>query len=421
MKKTEFFGEILGLTRPWSVEDVRFSSESKEVEIRVGHRAKVRFPCPECGTRLSVHDHGPVRAWRSMDTGSHVTWVLARVPRVHCPFDGKRQVRVPWSSSHSRFTLAFERRAIDVLRETSVTGGTRLLRISWDEAWHFMERAVARGRLAKKKTIVPYLGVDEKAIAKGHAYFTIVSDLRRGTVEYVTQGRKRESLDEYYGSLTAEQLQGIVAVAMDMWGAYVDSTVQHVPEASGKIVFDRFHVMKHMNAALDAVRKREHRFLSAQGNETLKKTKYLWLYAEENRPAHYRQWFAQLKRQNLDTGRAFAIKECLRELWEYRSLGWAQRHWKHWHHWATHSRLPEVVAVAKTLRAHLPNVLTYFAHRITNATSEGVNSKIQGIKKTPTGIAIAITSRPRSISTAAASTSTPKRMMADKHKSYSIR
>jgi transposase len=295
---------------------------------------------------------------------------------------GIRRVGVPWALPGSRFTIAFEHHAIDVLLEADVLGSTRLLRISWDEAWNLMERAVERGLRAKKRRVIAHLGVDEKAVAKRHRYVTLVCDLDRATVEYIGDDRKQASLDAYYQSLSKKQLAGIEAVAMDMWDPFIASTVTHVPNGRTKIVFDRFHIMKHMTEAVDQVRKGEHRRLQAEGDETLKRTKYLWLYSEENLPESSREKFAALRALCLKTGRAWAIKESLRDLWGYRRKGWALRHWKHWYFWATHSRLQPVVKVARMIHGHLDNVLTYFDHRITNATSEGLNSKIQTIKKT---------------------------------------
>ena len=95
----------------------------------------------------------------------------------------------PWKAR--RFSLAFEKHAIDTLLEADVLGATRLLRISWDEAWGIMERAVQRGLQAKKRRIIRYLGTDEKAVAKGHTYITLVSDLERGTVEFIADDRKK--------------------------------------------------------------------------------------------------------------------------------------------------------------------------------------------------------------------------------------
>ena len=319
-----------------------------------------------------------------------MTWLHAVLPRVACPEHGIRRVRVPWASSGSRFTVAFERHAIDVLLETDVLGGARLLRISWDEAWSVMERAVTRGLRAKRRRVIAHLGVDEKAVAKRHRYVTLVCDLDRSTVEYIGDDRKQTSLDAYYQSLSKKPLAGIKAVAMDMWDPFVASTVAHVPDGKNKIVFDRFHIMQHMLEAVDDVRKWEHGLLRAEGDETLKGTKYLWLFTEENLPEPSRERFAALRSLHLKTGRSWAIKESLRDLWSYKSKGWALRHWKHWYFWATHSRLKSVVRVAKMIQGHLDNVLTYFDHRITNATSEGLNWKIQTVKKTLMAFAIGI-------------------------------
>ena len=391
MRDIDLFTKLLVLQRPWSVERVQIDEEANSVEVFLHHRRNARFRCPECGVILPLYDHVPPRRWRHLDHGSWMTRLHARIPRVACLLHGIRQVRVPWALPGARFSLAFEGHAIHTLLEADVLGASRLLRISWDEAWGIMERAVGRGLKAKKQRIIARLGVDEKAVAKRHQYFTLVSDLDRGTVEFIAEGRKIASLDAYYESLTVRQKAGIRAVAMDMWEPFITSTWKHLPRAWEKIVFDRFHVMKHMTEAVDDVRKAEHRRLQAQGDDTLKRTKYLWLFSQENLPEKHAERFAQLKAMNLKTGRAWAIKESLRALWAYRRKGWAKRFWKKWYHWATHSRLKPVVEVARMLKRHLANVLSYCDHRITNAASEGLNSKIQGVKKTPMAFAIAST------------------------------
>jgi transposase len=391
MRDIDLFTKLLTLERPWSVERINLDAEANTIEVCLQHRRKARFPCPECGVLLPLYDHIAPRRWRHLDHGSWMTWLQARLPRVSCLLHGTRQVRVPWALPGARFSLAFERHAIDTLLEADVLGAARLLRISWDEAWGIMERAVERGHQAKKRRIIARLGVDEKAVAKRHRYVTLISDLDRGTVEFIADDRKIASLDAYYESLTVRQLAGIRAVAMDMWEPFITSTWKYVPRAWAKIVFDRFHIMQHMTKAVDDVRKAEHRRLQAGGDQTLKGTKYFWLFSEENLPEKYAERFALLKALNLKTGRAWAIKESLRALWGYRRKGWAKRFWKQWYHWATHSRLKPVVKVARMLKSHLTNVLTYCDHRITNATSEGLNSKIQTVKKTPTVSAIAST------------------------------
>lgn len=404
MRTTELYRHLLDLRAPWRVERVAISPQEKRIEVEVRHRAGACFPCPECGLELPAYDHVAARAWRHLDSGAYRTLVRARIPRVGCLWHGVRQARLPWALPRSQFTTAFEGWAIDVLRETDVLGATRLLRISWDEAWGIMERAVERGQRAKRQRVLPRLGVDEKAIAKGHRYFTVVSDLDGGTVEYVGDERTYASLAGFYRSLSPEQLAGIEAVAMDMWEPFISATQAHVPGAASKIVFDRYHVMTHMVEAVDTVRKAEHKALRALGDETLSGTKYLWLYSEENLPEQHAQWFAALRGLHLKTARAWAIKESLRDLWRYQRRGWAERHWRRWYFWATHSRLQPVLKVARTLSRHLPNVLTYFEHRITNALSEALNGQIERVKKTLTASETGSTSRWPSTSTAAAST-----------------
>lgn len=388
MRDIDFVAKLLRLKRPWKVSRVSISPEEKEIEVWLEHRRGAKFACPECCLPLPIYDHVATRRWRHLDHGGCRTWLHARIPRVYCLEHGARQAAVPWALPGSRFTTPFEGHAIDVLLETDVLGGARLLNLSWDEAWHLMERAVERGQQRKKRRVIPFLGVDEKAVARRHQYVTLVCDLKRGTVEYLAENREKTSLDAYYASLSKKQLAGIQAVAMDMWDPYIASTRAHVPDGERKIVFDRFHIMKHMNEAVDAVRRQENRLLLEEDIDVLKGTKFLWLFAEENVPENMADRFAFVRDLNLKTGRAWAIKEALRDLWSYRRKGWAELYWKQWYFWATHCRLKPVTKVARMIHNHLENVLTYFDHRITNAVSEGLNSKIQTVKKTPMGIAI---------------------------------
>lgn len=385
MESKELYRHLLGISEPWTVEQVNLDMARGQVDVSVGHAKGARFPCPECGQELAVYDHSAKRIWRHLDSCQFMTYLHARPPRVACPEHGVRQARMPWADVSSRFTHLFEALAINVLLAATVERAAGLLRISWDQAWHLMARAVGRGRAAKGQALPKQLGVDEKAIAKGHQYMTIVCDLDEATVEYIGDERKEESLAAYFTALGPERCAGIEAISLDMWPAFINACRAHVPGADDKMVFDRFHIMQHVGRGVDRVRKQEHKALTAQGNDTLARSKYLWLYNAENIPEAARERFDQIKRENLKTGRAWALKESLRELWSYRSLGWAKRFWQRWYNWATHSRLPAMIEAAKLLARHLPNVLTYFKHRITNAVAEGLNSKIATIQKRACG------------------------------------
>jgi transposase len=381
MQDTELYRYLLGIEPPWIVDRIKLDLENQRVDVWASHEEGLRWPCPECGVLVPLYDHASERIWRHLDSCQFKTFLHARAPRVNCTEHGVRQVPLPWADTKARFTLLFERLAIDVLRECDVLGATRILRISWDEAWHILERAVERGLLAKEKRIGARIGVDEKSIGKGHTYMTLVCDLEASTVEYIAEDRKQTSLDGYFQGLFQEQKEGIEAVAMDIWDPYIASTRTHLDQAEDKIVFDRYHLMTHMGKAVDEVRKKEHRALKEGGHETLTGSKYLWLYAEENLPEKHEERFSVLKKMKLKTARAWAIKESLRDLWNYTRRGWAHHHFQKWYFWATHSRLEPVIETTRMIHKYLHNVLTYFIHPITNAVTEGLNSKIQTIKK----------------------------------------
>jgi len=381
MRDIELYRHVLGLESPWTVARVDLGVKEQRVDVWAEHRDGHRWACPECGTELPLYDHAKERAWRHLDTCQFLTYLHARPPRVTCPTHGVRQVRLPWAEPQARFTALFERLAIDVLKETDVRGATRILRISWDEAWHLIERAVRRGQQAKVARVPARLGVDEKAAAKGQQYVTIVCDVDEGTVEYIADDRKQSSLDGYFTQWSEAERTGIAAIAIDMWEPYVQSVLAHVPGGAEKIVFDKFHIMSHVGKAVDTVRKQEHRALREAGDESLTGTKYLWLYRGQNVPDKHEKRLTGLLQRPLQTARAWMIKETLNDIWNYHRVGWARGFWRRWYFWATHSRLVPIVKAAKTIQRHLPNVLTYFTHRITNAVAEGLNSKIQTIKK----------------------------------------
>lgn len=385
MESKELYRHLLGLSEPWTVERVDLNMARQHVDVYVKHPGGTRFACPDCGQDCAVYDHLAERVWRHLDSCQFLTYLHASPPRISCPEHGVRQARLPWAEEGSRFTHLFEALAIDVLLAANVKRAAQILRISWDQAWHLMERAVLRGRATKGMALPKKLGIDEKAIAKGHRYMTLVCDLEESTVEYIGEERTEGSLTAYFTAFTEEQRADIEAISLDMWPAYIQACQACVPQAEDKMVFDRFHIMQHIGQGVDRVRKQEHKELLRQGDATLTRSKYLWLYSAENMPAAAQERFEQIRHGNLKTARAWAMKESLREMWNYTSAGWAKRFWDRWYFWATHSRLAPMIEKAKLIARHLPNVLTYFAHRITNAVAEGLNSKIATVQKRACG------------------------------------
>ena len=381
MKDFQLYQQILGLVEPWRVESVTLKAKEQEIEVRVDF-ADTLWACPECQKRMQIHDYEE-RRWRHLDSCQFKTIILSRVPSVRCAEHGTQTVAVPWAEKDTRFTRLFERFAIDGMMECSISGSCDLLRISWAEADGIKQRAVKRGLARKLPAVMPRLCVDEKGRGHGQNYLTIVAQVsaERTTVEYVGEERQQESLDAFWKSLTAEQLAGVEAVAMDLWEPYVKSTLAHVPGAAGKIVPDPFHLVKYMNEAVNEVRQEEHRRLQGQGDDILKNTRQLWLYGMENVPARHAQRFAEVRELNLKTSRAWAIKEVFRGFWLCDKVKAAERYFEKWYSWAIRSGLQPVKKVARMCRAHLENILTFFVHRLTNGPIEGINNKIQGLIK----------------------------------------
>ena len=182
MQDTALYQYLLGLKSPWTVSRVQLNVTGQCVDVWAEHPKDAVWACPHCTKTLPLYDHAEERTWRHLDSCQFQTHLHARIPRVACGEHGVVQVTVPWAEPRSRFTLLFERLAIDVLGQCNVTGATKILRISWDEAWGMMARAVTRGRQRKAPKVVRRIGVDEKAAAKGHKYLTLVCDLDEGPV-----------------------------------------------------------------------------------------------------------------------------------------------------------------------------------------------------------------------------------------------
>lgn len=161
-----------------------------------------------------------------------------------------------------------------------------------------------------------------------------------------------------------------------------------MPNADQKVVFDKFHVMRHAGEAVDAVRRREQKALRARGDRRLTGTKYFWLKSPaslDRLSAAARHQFNRLKRSTLKAARAWAIKEEFRRIWDYRSIPAARAFFRWWYAWARRSRLKPIIYFAGIMERRLENILTYLTHHITNAVSEGLNATIQWIKYSSRG------------------------------------
>lgn len=379
MRDRELYAAILGVTPPWEVVDVDLNTAEQRVEVRLAMKRGAKLTCPECGEASPGYD-ARERRWRHLDTCQFETVLVASVPRVDCKKDGVRQVRVPWAEEGSRFTAMFEALAIDWMREASLSGVTRLLRLTWDEAAGIQKRAVERGLARRERPVPRRIGVDETSFAKRHEYVTVITDQETGAVVSVADGRSRETMEAFYRGFSPDELEAIESIAMDMWAGYIGPTLARVPAAKHKIAFDKFHIAQHLGEAVDRVRRREHKAMASRGDTTLAGTRYLWLRNPDHMTKAAWEQLEVLRASTLQTAKAWFYKEWGMRLWHYTTTGWARRGWMAWYLSAIHTTLEPVRKVARTIKNHLYGVLNAVVHRVTNARAEGLNSGIQRIK-----------------------------------------
>ena len=235
----------------------------------------------------------------------------------------------------------------------------------------------------RKNETIRHIGIDEKSFLKGHSYASLMTDIDQGRVLDVMQNRDEKTATELLDTLEYNQKISVEAIAMDMWPAFMNAAKAMIPNAD--IVHDKFHISGYLGKAVDAVRRRENTQFLKTGNDTLKGSKYLWLTNPDNWSKKDKSSFRCMVIDELKVGRAWSIKEAFRHFWTYRYHGAAISFFKRWYFWATHSRLKPIIETAKTLNRHLSGIFAYLKHHITNAVTEGLNSKIQSIKANARG------------------------------------
>ncbi|MDZ7661053.1 ISL3 family transposase [Thiohalophilus sp.] len=378
MDETTLYEKILGIASPWFVSGIKFIEPDKTVEVHVELEADSPLRCPTCGRPTPRYDKRR-RRWWHLDTCQFKTQVEADVPCVQCPEHGVQTIEVPWAQDNARYTVLFEAMVILLLKENTASAVSRQMGLSWNAVDGIMQRAVQRGLSRRGTPALAHLGIDEVAFQKRHEYVTVVNDAH-GNVLHVADDRRGASLNDFYGQLSDAQKAQIQSISMDMWPAYIRATLEHIPDAEDKIAFDKFHVNQHLNQAVDAVRKQEHRQRMKQGDATLKGTKYGWLRNAADLRRQLRQELVQLSRVARQTGRAWAIKEHAKGLWHYLRRSWAERAWQQWYQWAIRSRLAPIKKVARMVKQHLWGIINAIVLNVINARAESINSKIKMLK-----------------------------------------
>lgn len=373
MNEKTLFQLALGVSDPWYVSDTKFDPDAKQLDIFLDFKPGSSFACPECGKPGKVHDTEE-KTWRHLNFFQHQAYLHARVPRMRCGDHGVRLVEVPWGRKQSGFTLLFEALVLMLARQMPVNALAGLLGVTDQRVWRVLKHYVLADVEKMDLSGLRALGVDETAARRGHNYVSLFVDMEEKKVVYVTEGKDAPTIEAFTGHLAGHggKPEAVREVVCDMSPAFIAGVERHLPAAA--ITFDRFHVVKLLNTALDEVRREEQRTEAG-----LKSTRYLWLKNPGNLTNVQAALVHGLSRTKLKTARAYRMKLVFQEIYGLpRHL--AEAAMEGWYQWAIRSRLSPIVEFARMLRRHWDGVLRWFTSRLNNGLLEGLNSLIQATK-----------------------------------------
>ncbi len=231
------------------------------------------------------------------------------------------------------------------------------------------------------------IGIDEISIRKGHSYRIVVSDLeRKRPIWFGGQDRSEESMDLFFKGLGPKKSQGIQLAVMDMWKAFYNSTRRHTPQ--GAILFDKFHVLRHLNEALDKVRKSEYARLSGKDRRFIKGQKYTLLSRRENLTTEGRLALRTLLKANKRLNIAYLLKESFSQLWEYKQEGWARKFFENWKTSLKWQKLRPYEDFAAMVERHWDGIAAFIQleDKVSLGFVEGLNNKIRVIQRRAYGL-----------------------------------
>ena len=370
----QLFTLALGLVPPWAVDDVRFMVEEKRLDLHVNFPRGSHFPWPICGQGFPVYDTLE-KVWRNLDFFQHAAYLHTRVSRVRCTEHGIHLVPVPWARKGSAFMLLFEALVIAMVREMPVLTVARLIQETDQRLWRVIDHYVSKARKTVDMSDVHAIGVDETSSRRGHHYITLFVDLREKRLLFATPGKDAQTFAQFAEDLQADGgcAPAITEVSLDLSPAQ-KGAAEHLPHA--EITFDRFHIMKLVIEAVDAVRKGED-----LSQPDLKKSRWLWLKNSGKVNAKQKAKLQDiLKNQNLKTAQAHQYRLTFQEIFTLQNRHQGATLLKAWMENSTANGLPPLVKVAYTLMNHWDSLHLWFESQITNGILEGFNNLLQTAK-----------------------------------------
>lgn len=380
MLTQQLFELALNIQDPWYIKDIQFSAENKCLDIHIDFRKGSVFHYESANENISgdfkVYDTVD-KHWRHLNFFEHECYLHARVPRLDITDTIKRQVNPPWSGLGNGFTLLFEALVLQLASHMPVHTVSRIVSESDYKIWTLIERYVNLALAKNDYSDLKAVGMDETSKRKGHDYITLFVDLLKKRTVFIAEGNDQNTVKAFANDLKTHNgnPEAVTDVSCDMWPAFIRGVEDNLPNA--QITFDRFHIMKVINTAVDMVRKQE-----VQTQFVLKGTKYIFLKNEKNLTDTQRQKRQELSmsRLNLKSIRALHIRENFQEIYKMPTPELFESMLKRWYFWATHSRIQPMIDAARTIKAHWEGVVQWRKSHIDNGLLEGLNSLIQAAK-----------------------------------------
>lgn len=363
---------------------VRCLSETQELEIDIVPRSNSHPICSQCHKPAPGYDKAQKpRRFEFIPIWNIKVFFIYFMRRVNCSTCGIVVELVPWANGKKSISIPFMLFLSNWAKALSWKETAERFRTSWYKVFQSIEYVVEWGLSHRSLDGITAIGIDEIAYKLGHVYLTLVYQLDSGCKRllWIAKDRTVKSLLKFFRGIGSERCTMIKYVCSDMWKPYLKVIKR---KASQTIhILDRFHLIEKINKAIDDVRAGEHRRLNSKGCETLKHTRWCLLKRRENLTEKQEVKLKDLLRHNLQSVRAYLLKEDFQGLWEYVSSGWAGKFLDRWIRRVLRSRIEPLKKVALTIRRHKELILNWFQARqgISTVVVEGFNNKIKVITR----------------------------------------